>query len=269
MRGLNSSRILSLDGSVAATALACVADMRAARTNAGAIARRAMLARRVTLESVNRADKGRCNEALLHNRAIGDGIPQSFIFGEGAETPFARQRECVPQLEKRVQSRSRLIDACGSIIIVDDRRAFPSDAEVGGERSLRLHQGYPQSRAYFGAVVLICDVMQRVELARNAGQFECPFGARQIGKVPCARRELDGILRAAGCGQDDEGRRSGVSGEAANEDILQIAAIEEHAVVAWTADETEGVRCIFGERKSQVQIIDEEPIPVVAELGNH
>src|SRR5216684_9371380 len=213
MRGLNSSRILSLDGSVAATALACVADMRAARTNAGAIARRAMLARRVTLESVNRADKGRCNEALLHNRAIGDGIPQSFIFGEGAETPFARQRECVPQLEKRVQSRSRLIDACGSIIIVDDRRAFPSDAEVGGERSLRLHQGYPQSRAYFGAVVLICDVMQQVELARNAGQLECPFGAGQVRDAPCASRELHSIWRAGGYPLGDVGPKSGKADE--------------------------------------------------------
>jgi hypothetical protein len=54
------------------------------------------------LESINRADKGRFNVALLNNGTIGDGIPQSFVFGECAETPFACQRECIPQLDERI-----------------------------------------------------------------------------------------------------------------------------------------------------------------------
>src|SRR5258707_10241574 len=109
MRGLSSSRISPPLDSVAASALVCAPRMSAANTNAGTIMRRVML------ERVNRADKGCCNEALLHNRAIGDGIPQSFVLGECAETPFAPQRECIPQLDKRIQSRSRLINARSSI----------------------------------------------------------------------------------------------------------------------------------------------------------
>src|SRR5258708_21509470 len=206
MRGLSSSRISLLDGSGAAAARAWVVDMRAARTNAGAIARpvtlarRFMLVRRLMLESVNRADKGRCNVALLHNGTIGDGVPQAFIFGECAETPFARQRECIPQLDKRIQSRSRLVNTRRSVIIIDDCRALPLDAKVAGQRSLRLDKGCTKSRAHLGAVVLICDVMQPIELARNAGQFECPFGAGQIRKVPRARRALNGVFRTT-CGR--------------------------------------------------------------------
>jgi hypothetical protein len=79
---------------------------------------------------------------------------------------------------------------------------------------------------------------------------------------------MDGIWRAAG-DELAEGPKSGVSGQAADEDILQVAAIEEHSVVARTGNEIERVGGIFGERKSQIQIFDEEPVPVVAELGNH
>src|SRR5258708_33565100 len=143
MRVLSSSRISSPSGCVAARALVFAVQMSAANTNAGTIVRRVML------ESVNRADKGCCNEALLQNRAIGDRVPQSLVLGECAETPFALQREGIPQLEKRIQSRSRLINARGPVIIIDDRRAFPRDADVGGQRSLRLQQGDPQRRAYF------------------------------------------------------------------------------------------------------------------------
>src|SRR6185312_13255340 len=50
--------------------------------------------------------------------------------------------------------------------------------------------------------------------------------------------------------------------------VLQIAAIEEDAVVAGAGDEAEGIRVALAQRHAEVQILDEDPLAVVAELRN-
>ncbi len=71
-----------------------------------------------------------------------------------------------------------------------------------------------------------------------------------------------------------EGRRgsgcaaSGDCGVRADENVLQVAAIKEDAIVARTRDETQGVRLALEERHPGVQVVDEETLAVVAELRN-
>src|ERR1700730_3385335 len=73
-----------------------------------------------------------------------------------------------------------------------------------------------------------------------------------------ARREALGL-----------GRTRYETRDTADEDILQIAAVEEYPVVSWARDETQRASNAFHHCDAELQILDEDALAVVAEVRNH
>ena len=80
--------------------------------------------------------------------------------------------------------------------------------------------------------------------------------------VPRPGCNLDGVRRAVVY-------ECRIGAKTPHENILQVAAIKEHPVVAGAGHQIEGVSVGLRERESEIQVIDEETLPVVAELGYH
>src|SRR6185312_11709192 len=96
------------------------------------------------------------------------------------------------------------------------------------------------------AMIVAGNLVQRVHLGGQAVHFERPLGSGEVGDLAGTRGEgrLGRRARRARLGVAAHPARGAVAGarQAPDEDVLQIAAIEEDAVVAGAGDEAEGTR---------------------------
>src|ERR1700730_17078721 len=226
-------------------------------------------ARNLLMYHVSGANE-RCRHVVTANdRAIGDSIPQSLAMHEGVELPFTAQWSGIPYFCERIQCPAGLVETRAPVIVIDDACALPGNTHIRGPGAGQSSQGKPERRAYLIAVIAACDLVQVVELAGYTRIFEGPLGPCQVSNPAGPGWDFPEALGVLAASVDDwsfaaNSSRSGTS----DEDVLQVAAIKEDAVVTRARYETDRVRFTFKECDPGIQIVDEESLAVVAELRN-
>src|SRR5581483_5135166 len=93
--------------------------------------------------------------------------------------------------------------------------------------------------------------------ARDAVGLECPFRPRQISPLTRPpRNAFDRVSQAVG--------RNG-----ADENILRVAAVEKYSIVPRRRYQAQRAGIAFRQREAEIEILDENPLAVVAELRDH
>src|SRR5262249_25455533 len=148
---------------------------------------------------------------------------------------------------------------------IDDGGALPGNSKIGTPGAPQVSEGNSDRCADLIAVIVAGNLVQVVQLPGQAAVFESPFRAREVGDLPRAlgQRLLDRWDIHPGRWSRGESRA-----RSADKDILQVAAVEKNAIVAWACDQAEGVQVAFEQGDPWIQVLDEEALAVIAELRN-